>query len=246
METAKQARETKIFFLEQINQQGNLRVAETSLYDFVMESAEETTSPRGNERKLHIRETERQCSCWDTKVEDDFDPDCEKCYQGTEIVFKVWDWGPMGQRPRVLETCNTEEEAEDYIFQRVYEYDFMRDDQRDTEYFYSEYEAKQAVIERLCSSWNVSEDVVRSVLSKQERIREVRMQREEEKKAQAAKGKALDQERINRIAAEYATLIQRQEGETYKETAARLSKAIGERIQSAVFHQAVKIVRHKN
>lgn len=53
-----------------------------------------------------------------------------------------------------------------------------------------------------------------------------------------------DKERIAILASEYAKMISPVQGESYKQTAARLSAAIGSRIEGAVFHQAVKMVRN--
>ena len=48
--TQKEAKNTEIFI---INDEGN--VEKTTLYEHVMESQEETTSPRGVEPKVHVR-----------------------------------------------------------------------------------------------------------------------------------------------------------------------------------------------
>lgn len=264
--TAKEAKETTVYVLEKYNEKYEqttytakngrvitlsprlvnfaLRVNETNLFDFVMESAEETTSPRGVERKWHVREKEQQCSCYDEENET-FDPECEKCYEGTEIVYQVCSWGIGNWSPKVIMTFDTEEEAADFLFDRIYKYDFLNDDQRDTEYFSSEEDALEAIVERMADHWNVSLDVASSIIRKHRRIDEAREQLEADLLAKAAEEKALKQERINRVAPEYAAMIERIEGETYKETAARLSQAIGERIESAVFHKAVQIVRRK-
>lgn len=55
METTKEAKETIIFIIE------NEKIEETKLYDFVMESAEMTTSPVGVMSKLHIRHEMKGC-----------------------------------------------------------------------------------------------------------------------------------------------------------------------------------------
>ncbi len=50
--------------------------------------------------------------------------------------------------------------------------------------------------------------------------------------------------RFEIIAQEYAKLITKIEGESYKSTCQRLSNAIGDKIEKKVFHMAVKIVRN--
>jgi hypothetical protein len=265
--TAKEAKETKIYILAKENEvyeprtmtrkdgkiihlssrliSFDLKIEETNLLDFVMESAEETTSPRGVERKWHTREVEQECSCWNTIEEDTFDPECKKCYEGTEIVYQVWDWGFRGQYPKMIMSFETHEEADDFIFERTFEHEFSTDDQRDTSYFDSKEEAFEAIVEHMAEQWEVSEEVATSILRKKEMVRAGRENQKLAWAKVADEASRINKERVSRIAAEYAVLISREEGETYKETAARLSQAIGERIESAVFHAAVKIIRRK-
>jgi hypothetical protein len=105
--------------------------------------SDETTSPRGVESKLHIREVERVS--WllpDGKTFDTFDgdtqedvtnyvndhneeeeiggdvwPDSEKLAEKYGLCFEVREWWPNG-RARLVETFENEEDAEIYIFER--------------------------------------------------------------------------------------------------------------------------------
>jgi len=52
-----------------------------------------------------------------------------------------------------------------------------------------------------------------------------------------------EKERIGELCAIYAQMIEPIKGESYKETATRLSNAIGTRIESEVFHKTVKFIR---
>lgn len=266
MESAKKAKETRIFVLQQVNQvykpnshvrkdgkvielsqklvSYDLKIEETNLSDFVMESAEETTTPRGVGRKWHIREVEQQCSCWN-EDEDTFDPECKKCFHGTEVVYQVWDWGFRGQFPKMIESFDYEDDANDFIYDRTYEFEFLTDDQRDTSYFETKDEAFALIVERMAEQWQVSEEVTRSILRKKEIVAAGREKQKLEWAKKAEEASKINKERIGRIAAEYAALISREENETYKETAARLSQAIGERIETAVFHAAVTLIRKK-
>jgi hypothetical protein len=263
MKNYNEAKETTVFTVEAIGNSvtGTYQVGEkTRTYsrfeiegysvgpineaEFIMQSAEETTSPRGVERKLHIRECERQCSCYNDD-DDTFDENCEKCYHGTELAYEVWDWGFRGQYPSKLDTFETEAEAEDYIFQRVYEYDFLRDDQRDTMYFDNIEEAEDEMIERYAELWSVKKDTVISILHHKKIVNEVREQREVEQREKKRIAVEADKTRVNEIAEVYAKMIEKIVPESYKETAARLSAAIGERIESSVFHAAVKLIRNK-
>lgn len=263
MKNYKEAKETTVFTVEAIgrNITGTYQIGEKTRaytrfeiegysvgpineYDFIMQSAEETTSPRGVEMKLHVREKERQCSCYNEE-EDTFDENCEKCYHGTELVYEVWDWGFRGQYPTKIDTFDTEDEASDFIFQRTYEYDFMRDDQRDTTYFDTLEDAEAEMISRYMELWSVKEETVISILRHKKMVDEIREQREANQREQKRNAVEANKSRVNEIAEVYAKMIEKVVPESYKETAARLSAAIGERIESGVFHAAVKIVRNK-
>ncbi len=118
MVTVKEAKDTTIFTIV------NGEVVKNNLYDFVMESVDETTSPRGVEPRIHVR------------------PDEDA---GT---FEVWTWGVRGNNPVYLMSFNTKEEAEDWVFERVFEFDFLEDDQRDISYFDTPEEAQALINER--------------------------------------------------------------------------------------------------
>jgi len=249
--TAKEARETRVFFIqphyhEEFHSVGNKQfsrpvvhnytIEETSLYDFVMASAPETTSPNGVQRKLHIRVKEQQCSCWNDK-EDTFDPKCKKCYMGTEVVYAVYEWGPYGRGKRLLETWDTEEEAENQIFVYVYEVDFQNDDQRDTTYYDSLAAAEEALADRFAELWHVDHPVAASIQRKSKMVEKLRAEK-------LIRQIAEFENRVHILALEYADLIEPQ-NESYKETTIRLKAAIGGRIESAVFHAACRIIRFK-
>lgn len=249
--TAKEARETNVFFIQPHYYQssffvgnkqfshpkvGDYSIEESSLYEFVMASAPETTSPDGVERKLHISEKEQQCSCWNDKDES-FDPKCKKCYMGTEVVYAVYEWGPSGRGKRLLTTCDTEDEACDYIFEHVYKYYFISDDQRDTRYFNSRKEAEEALSECFAELWHVDQLVAASILRKSKMVEKLRAEK-------VIRQKAEFENRVHTLALEYADLIE-PKNESYKETTIRLKTAIGGRIESAVFHAACRIIRYK-
>ena len=215
METAKQAREFQIYAIDEDG------VYETNLYDFVMESVELTTSPRGVEPKLHVRSNKHSVDNY-----------------GDEPVYEVWDWGINGQYQRKVDTFKTEEEAEDFVFQRVYQFDFLKDGGRDTQYFEVEEDAEEELIRRYAESECISFDTAKSVLHHKRIVDAGRINQANERKAKEV-------ERITRIAEEYASMTDKVPGETYKETAKRLSGLIGERIESKVFHKAVAMIRSK-
>lgn len=223
---ANEAKQTKIWVIE------NGLPTETNLYDFVMESAEETTSPRGVCNKLHIREIEQDCSCIDD--EGCFCEGCEKCYKGRELVYEVWDWGFRGQYPTQVDTFDTEEEAENFIYQRTYDFDFSDEINRDTRYFYSAVELISDVHE---ISLHTAESYYKHLLQAEA----IKAERE----AQYRRNIEAETARINELAKIYAAMIERIDGESQKETEQRLSRAIGERIEKKVFFKAVSILRSK-
>lgn len=223
---AKEAKQTKIWVME------NGLPTETNLYDFVMESAEQTTSPRGVCNKLHIREIERDCSCLDD--EGCFDALCKKCYKGCELVYQVWDWGFRVQYPREVETFETEEEAEDFIYTRTYDYDFSNEINRDTRYF-------NTPIELVAEIFELSEETATSYYNHMLKAEAIKADRE----AQYRREVDAKMKRVAELANIYAAMVDRVEGESQKDCEQRLSRAIGERIEKAVFYKAVSILRSK-
>ncbi len=130
MTTVKEAKEQIILIIE------DGEIVETSLYDHVMGSVDETTSPVGVMPRFHIRHQDKHC--WYkllNKVRND------------EGKFEVWTWGVRGNNPNLIEAFDTEEQAKDWLFQRVYEVDFIQDDQRNTSYYHSKDDAAKALIE---------------------------------------------------------------------------------------------------
>lgn len=226
--SAKEAKETIIFAIE------DDQIYSEPLYDFVMKSAEETTSPVGVMQKLHIRHEDYSCRYGKRNA-----------VNNSEGLYEVWIWGPRGNGQTFLDSFETEEEAEDYIFNRTYEYDFATNDQRDTSYYFSEKEAKDELICTYAERHDIDIPVAESIFHKKELIEAVKLQRYKQAKEKAKQSSLVENERINVIAAEYAKMISAEAGESYKQTAARLSAAIGEKIEGRVFHAAVKMIRCK-
>jgi hypothetical protein len=127
--SAQQARETKIFVIE------NEEITETTLFDHVCESAEETTSPRGVMTKLFIQEKDVEVKS------DDIDGHCVQKYD-----LRIWESNGCA---RVIDTYDTEEEAQDEWYTRTYNHDFLPDDQRDTMYWNTREEAEAELNERM-------------------------------------------------------------------------------------------------
>ena len=219
--TRKEAEETKIFVI------GSNGVEETNLYEFVMISAEETTSPRGVETKLHIRHSGYDAPRFASYA----------AYPNEEDVYEVWNWGFRGQNPSIIDGFETEAEAEDFIFQRTYDYDFSKDDQRDTNYYYSYEEAYEDYLQRLSEVKSKDIEVIKRWLSFCEYCQQAQSER-------ATKSKTEYNERIDKLSDIYAKMIEAMP-ESYKQTCGRLKVALnGERIETAVFHAAIKKIRN--
>lgn len=138
-----EAKETKVFILEPIGQytpryietakgkrqvgldfnMKEIEVIETNYYDHVMESLPDCNSPGGVTAETFIRENE----------------------EGETFEVRQWKFGNSA----LIESFETEEEAEDYLFHLIERYDFEKDDQRNTEYFLSKEEAEDRKSELL-------------------------------------------------------------------------------------------------
>jgi len=140
--TIKEAFKTKIFTIV------DGEVVEDNLCDFVMESAEETTTPNGVEMKLHVREV-------------------------SNVRYEVWKWGPSGYGSRFIEAFETEEAAEDDIFERTYNSDFMEDDQRDTSFYSTYEEALEPLAENFAYDNDIDVKVAKSILHHQDCARQI-------------------------------------------------------------------------
>ncbi|HPI43691.1 MAG TPA: hypothetical protein PLH91_00535 [Tenuifilaceae bacterium] len=209
---------SKVFELQPRLVDCDFRVSTDNLYDFVMLSIEETTSPRGVEPKLHIREN------------------------GEDL--EVWTWGTRGQFPKLIDSFKTLEDAEDFIFNKTFEYDFSNDNNRSTLYFDTQEEAELEIIQRYADNWSVGLEVAKSILKKKKVVDEIKEQREFEEQLRIAEQRKINQERINKLAEVYASMIEPQK-ETFKETASRLGEVIGEKIEKEVFFTAVKLIRQR-
>jgi len=150
--SAQQARNTTVFIIEKGE------VVETTLYDHVMKSAEWTTTRNGNGPVLFIREqfgefykheeTGRLINEDTYKGLDEAEQD-EYVYAHDDVVaWQLIQWINNGQNFVIIDWFKTEEDAEDALFNRIYDYDFLPDDQRDTDYWDTREEAEEALAQR--------------------------------------------------------------------------------------------------
>jgi hypothetical protein len=146
--TLKTAQKTTIFYFDFQDKIKSMKLA-----DFIYLSNDETTSPRGVESRLHIRENQDE--------------------EGNVMTYDVWSWGIRGNNPCFVESFETEEEANEYLFECAC-IDFEKDDQRDTRYFDTIEEAEKEEIESFANNFEVKFDTAKSILRKQKLIDLVR------------------------------------------------------------------------
>lgn len=138
--TAKQAQEKQVFV---INYRG--LIEKTSLFEHVMESATEVTSPRGVAPKLFIEQI-------------------EIFGENESETFELRRW--EGSKYRVVNSYQTYEEAEQELFETIYEVDYTNDDSRNCNWFETESEALSDLAEPFTYELNLSSETALSVAKK--------------------------------------------------------------------------------
>jgi len=252
--TIKEAQDCKVFIFSDYE---NCEIEETNLYDHVIQSVDETTTPNGvgprefiEEVELHYDGDEHEDLKEYIRMRgitfadghrlslEDFDHD-EKhdTYHLTYYVISTW--GVRGNNYRSGDTWGsqylTEEDAENAIFNRVYEHDFPNDCNRSTTFFDTEEEA----IEDWADGNGLDIEVAKSYLRKRDLVKKVR---EERRVAAWAIQKAKDAEDEKYIETILPGL-RKIDGEGYKETSKRLSDALDHQVSGTVFHRTVKKIR---
>lgn len=150
--TAQEAKDMTIYVIE------NGDVEETNLYDHVMASATEVTSPIGVQNRIFVEVVEVEgylkISAHQSITEGEYNDLSEQEQEGYESIgifkYAIKDWGrnATNRFPKTVELFDTEEEAEDECFRLHEAYDFANDDQRDTQYWLTEDEALADLQER--------------------------------------------------------------------------------------------------
>lgn len=153
-----------------------------------------------------------------------------------EIKYGLFTWsGARGNGPFKWDKCIYDTEYEAYTeILKGFESDFQTKSTNAPQCFFSIEEAQDCVAERIGKPYEVIERFLR--------IKDAAKAAQSKRQSEA---KEADNARINTIAPEYAKMITAQDGESYKQTAARLSAAIGEKIEGRVFHAAVKLIRSR-
>lgn len=142
--TAQEAKNMAIFVIE------NGEVEKTNLFDHVMASATEVTSPRGIWNKIFVEEVEiekyRRLGTESSITEDEYNNLSEEEQENYESIgvfnYAVKEWRqPYINGAKTIELFDTEEEADNECFRLHEAYDFAKDDQRDTQYWMTDAEA---------------------------------------------------------------------------------------------------------
>ena len=126
MMTVKEAKQKTVYVIDYDG-----KVKETSLYEHIMESHEQTTTPIGVAGRIFIRHVGSRKQRIDK-----------------DMPYEVWDWGHQGNNERHLISFRTRKEAEQWLFEYVREVHFEADDQRDTSFFDTKEEAQALIDER--------------------------------------------------------------------------------------------------
>jgi len=202
-------------------------VSDINFYELVCLSAEQGTNPDGAGNKLFVKEKEV-----------DLSPEADEYNPGS--VWELRYWQPDG-RTKLIETFESEDEANEDWFARTYKYDFLQDDQ--VIYYSTEDEAKEAIYESISEEFDVKKEVAASIFRKMTLVNDARMQRMIEENARALAAYKAEDERIEKLAAVYAAMVEKMPGESSAESARRLGEAINhQRIEKKVFWAAVKMI----
>ncbi len=126
--TILEAKQTPIFTIS------DGRIEKTNMYDYAMQFVETATCTWGTVPRLHIRE---QRSRYEQKVKG--------------MIYEVWRWGEACRSCKYLTShrtyvasFKTKKEAEQYLFDLL----LAQDAHYDSEFFYTEEEAKTVLNER--------------------------------------------------------------------------------------------------
>lgn len=137
--TVKEMKQTTIYTIIPIY--GNTttyKVVSDTLYNHILSSQELTTSPRGIEPICFVEEIEEELQN-------------EGSIYERIVTHAIKAWSKNGTLS-IVDKFESQEEAQNELFNRIYEYDFLKDDQRITDYWHTIEEAQNE-----CDSINNNE-----------------------------------------------------------------------------------------
>lgn len=126
---------------------------------------DETTSPRGVEPRIHIREKDYSGYVENEAGEEVFQED---------IKYQVWSWGTGGNHPSFTGAeFDTKEEAENDVYEH-FEYNAQNHNDNAPGYYSTEEEAEAEIADRMHYAMDIDINVAQSIYSKTKRLNERR------------------------------------------------------------------------
>lgn len=230
------------------------KVIERNLYEKMYDSIDETTTPRGVAPRMFVEELEFVVDPNDFDDEDDLESefrsietryrrtnksDFKELPNGTFVLnyFTISNWGCTGNKYKNgssdwTMTFLTQEEVDEEMFEFL-----KRDYNADWDNSCNCYDTKDEAIEVIAERNELSFEVMKSIIKKQELIDSIREERNKIKREK-------NREQINELAKIYSKNIEKISGENYKETCKRLSDSLNIKLPSTAFHMAVKMIRN--
>lgn len=163
----------------------NKEVIETSYQDYLDEfGSDETTSPRGVEERLHIREIEEMTMkhvatgemIWESDYNDldEAEQDPYNYFGECTKEWQVWSWGVGGNHPHYTGTSfDNEVDAEMFLYDCKENY--VQEKNWDAPcIFYTEEEAQNDLIQSIADNDGIDKDVAASIYRKSKIVKERR------------------------------------------------------------------------
>ena len=200
--------------------------------------SDETTSPRGVENRIQLAsvliDADGEIITYSLNDRDGLIADEN---EGEELKWALYNWGVGGNKGSLERNYLYDSEEDAYTAILVgKEYDYHNRNTNSPYAYDSEEEAEESRVEMSADAMGVDKEVFLSIEKKQQAV--------------DCRRKEIAIEISNKFIAEqeivlnkYSNLISKVEGESYKQTEARLSEALPEKIAGQTFHKLVKLIR---
>lgn len=205
---------------------------------------DETTSPRGIENRRFVKavllDEEGEIIESSREVADFYG------YSEDLVKYAVYTWGVRGRGPAKLdsELFDTEEEAKDAVLDGM-EYQYQHANYNYPQMYYTEQEAINDIVSLIAEEYDIDTEVAAHIYRKQQVVSKLRAEREQAQQARRAAERKVYIAESEALVSEKAANLTSIEGESYKDTCARLSAALGSKIDAGVFHSIVKSIRRR-
>lgn len=217
--TTNEATNTKVFLLDYENE----TIFTNDYYSVIGDEVDPTWAS-----KFRISEFNETKTDWFNNTLD----------SGFEVYEYNWHASPKWKTIRIFET---EQQAEDFKFELMIE-KFESSDNAPSIY-YTEESAIESLLEYIAGENSIDIEVAESYLRHKKCAANIKADLEEKARQQNAIANEILLAEAEEEALEISTLIDKIEGEKYRETCKRLSIALGKKINTRVFHLAIKNVR---